>query len=286
MKIFKLLLPAIASVLVLGACDSDNKQTSTTPDHPAKVISFNLTSDLEGIDNVKGLNTISYGADGRVTKSTTGTTETTYVYTGNKGVSTEIQLPDGSVNQTREIFFNDSDLVARELLDLKKSGVTGNVNYTYDAKGRLIKEVSRTGEGESSYIINTDLIYDEASGLVTRINITTDVAGEISGHSYTLEYTDIPNKAAFYPEAAIFFASNEVLTFTGFTGYSRDRLLSKATSTDENTGTVYIMTFDYDLDQNGLLNAIHAKWNSQDKDGNPTDFEKKIDYTDIKYLTE
>lgn len=283
MKTSKLIIFAAAGTFVLVSCGTKGKPTNVESEPLPKIKSFNFSSDLPNADDAKGLYTISYNADGRIVKSNNGNTVTTYEYSDNKGFSTKIKLPEKTVNQTDEIFFNNSNIVFRELIDIKQYGIKGETNYSFDSKGRLVKQEYKAGEGETSYILIANISYDEATGLPTKIEVDTDVANDKYKQEYILEFSDKPNPVAFYPETLEFFSSNEVLAFTGFTGYSRNRLLSKVTAKDNQTDTVHVMTYQHDFDKNGKLTAIHGKWHSLDENGNLTDSENYIDYTDIKY---
>lgn len=275
---------AIAALTLTVACNSnENAKTEETPKTLAKVTSFNLTTDNPLVEYSGGPNVISYDSEGRIVKSSTGSTETTYVYSGDNAKATRILLEDKSVVSTENLVFDQTNTVLSETFDLVKKGVKGEVNYVYDDKGRIIKEDCRGANGNIPHNILSEFTYDEATGLITKARVVYEIAGSKADADITLEYSDKANPVAFYPEAMQMFSFNEILSLTGYTGYSRDRLVSKIKYLDRLSKRGYDLIFDYDFDADGKLTAIHERYVSFDENGNQNPNELKVDFTDIKY---
>ena len=206
-------------------------------------------------------------------------------------VPTMIISVTGDNSNTYEFFYNDKNLVTKKTqLVLSNSGAKEySHNYTYDAKGNLIKSVYSTDLGESTL----NYTYDSNGELIKTVNIdnvggehiydyTYDANGNLTKKVYTTgiestvyDYTYDSNGNLIKEEYTYNSGTGRpILDYAGTYDYTYDsnNKLIKEVFTSVRRGQSSIQhTIDYTYDSNGnLINEVST---------NPVGVKEISDYT-------
>ena len=279
-------LLAAAALIMTGACSNSNSENPDQPATPSglpKVTSFVLASDVQGIESRLGLNTLSYDSVGRVTRHVNKFFDETLTYSGDKCSVVQIYKPDNAVIQSCEVEFNSLHNATVEHFDYGAGSNKGVINYTYNDKGRIIKEVCDGDNPGYTFHMSTEFTYDDATGLISKMHHVRHIGDTRCDQELTFFYTDKANPVAFYPEAMEIYAFDESLSLCGQTGYSHDKLIDHIDTYDKHTGVKARFVFSYDYDAEGRLTAIRQKYFDVPQNGGEPEKYLTYDFTELKY---
>ena len=179
--------------------------------------------------------------------------------------------------------FNSLHNATVEHFDYGAGSNKGVINYTYNDKGRIIKEVCDGDNPGYTFHMSTEFTYDDATGLISKMHHVRHIGDTRCDQELTFFYTDKANPVAFYPEAMEIYAFDESLSLCGQTGYSHDKLIDHIDTYDKLTGVKARFVFSYDYDAEGRLTAIRQKYFDVPQNGGEPEKYLTYDFTELKY---
>lgn len=273
---------AFALAMVLASCDSDETGENGNGNALPKIVAFKCTPLAHYPSELLGNNHFSYDSEGRVVSYTSDVIRHELTYSDNntcKGIST--LLSDQSVMQTQDFELNDKWMPTEESVDYISENFKGSGSYEYNEKYRITYLTAQTDSGN---FIECMYTYDSSTGLISEVKVVKKGAGiENLNQSYCFEYSDRDNPVAFYPENLQWFDFEPAFSFTGQTGYYRNKLLDKVWVLNPEGKKTGVFLFKHDFSAEGKLTAIHQYYSQVDENGTLSAETLYIDYTEISY---
>lgn len=205
-----------------------------------------------------------------------------YTYSGDSAFVECKYVDSDELEFSGNVYFNSDGLPRLERNHYPNESVPETVRHFYDESQRLVRTEQRVTNSKWPSVLDYDILREDGSVDVTRIEYHMVFDDKDSRFYYTLEYLDEENPIEFYPELSFIMNPSPVFNL-GRAGYSRSKLLKRIGGFYENGEQFIAVSFSYQYDADGKLKECILSRQETAADGAPQGEKEVIRYYDMKY---